>query len=72
MAGENFQWLPLEEFERLTPRAKNAYLSRLAREIQQEIGDSARAGYRDAAQRASSGANRSSLKHSQRKRREWI
>jgi hypothetical protein len=43
MSGEHFEWLPLEEFERLTPQAKNAYLSRLAQALQNEISDSAQA-----------------------------
>ena len=72
MPGEHFQWLSLEEFERLTPQAKNAYLSRLAQAVQKELSDSAQAACRDAANQAGWEADSASLKRSQKKRRELI
>lgn len=38
--GNRIQWLPLEEFERLTPEEKNAYLLKLARDIETETSES--------------------------------
>ena len=37
LTDESFDWLPIDEFERLTPRQKEAYLRLLADQLQVEM-----------------------------------